>query len=160
MPFECCQCGECCRNLGLVFIVREDRRDGSFLVRNRHTGEETTAIVDPDKRDLFGDTRIFSEFPHACPFFRCQPGTAKACCTVHRTRPEICREYQCWRLLIVDRRGRWAGKIRYSRSLVSEDPFLRRIWTEGIEDLAEPDDRIWEATMVRTLMRAGYSVRK
>lgn len=160
MPFECAQCGDCCKNLGLVFIIKEKSRDYGFLVHNSHTGEDTWVTVDPDKRELFTDTSIFSAVPNACRFFRHMPGSTKAYCTIHLTRPDICREYQCWRLLIVDQRGRWAGKIRHSRSLSSEDPVLIRIWGDCIENSEEPDDRIWEDMMIRTLNRAGYAVRR
>jgi Fe-S-cluster containining protein len=160
MPFECIQCGVCCENLGLVYTISEDLGDYRFLICNTHTGEETTAIVDPDKRDLFRDTGIFSAVPHACPFFRRHPDDSKAYCTIHETRPDICRKYQCWRMLILDHTGRRAGKIPHSRSLRSEDSHLTRIWTECIEAISEQDDRIWEEMMIKILRRSGYSVRK
>ena len=67
---------------------------------NEYTGEETAVTVDPDKVLLFLDRSIFEELPEACPFFRTDQKTGKAYCTVHLTRPEICRDYGCWRLLI------------------------------------------------------------
>jgi hypothetical protein len=79
---------------------------------------------------------------------------------VHRTRPEICRDYGCWRLLILNHRGRGVGRIKYIRTLCSEDPHLTRIWDDCIEPLREPDDRIWEDTMIRILTTAGYAVRR
>jgi uncharacterized protein len=79
---------------------------------------------------------------------------------VHQTRPEICRDYGCWRLLILNHQGRRVGRIRYTRSLCSEDTILTKIWDDCIEHDGEPDDRIWEEKMIRTLTRAGYSVRK
>lgn len=160
MPFECYQCGECCENLGLVYTIREECGNLSFLMYNQYTGEETSVRIDPDKRDLFLDTGVFELLPNTCPFFRYYPGTEKACCTVHQTRPEICRDYRCWRLLILDPRGRRVGRIRSLRTLCSEDELLTRIWEECIEHIGEPDDRIWEDMMIRTLTRAGYSVRK
>jgi len=130
------------------------------LVYNNYTGEETPVRIDPGKRDLFLETGIFNKLPHACPFFRYQPGNGKACCTVYLTRPDICRDYGCWRLLILDYRGRQAGKITNIRSFCSEDPVLTKLWDECIEHSEEPDDRIWEDTMIRTLTQAGYTVRK
>jgi hypothetical protein len=160
MPFECFQCGDCCENLGLVYTIREDYGDFRFLIHNNYTGEDTPVSVDPDKRDLFTDTSIFLKLPYACPFFRCQAGSGKAYCTVHLTRPEICRDYGCWRLLILDHRGRRVGRIKYIRTLCSEDALLTKIWDECIEHNEEPDDRVWEEKMNRTLTRAGYTVRK
>jgi hypothetical protein len=160
LPFECFQCGECCEHLGHVHTIKDDWGDFRFLICNNYTGEETPVSIDPDKRDLFLDTGIFTSHPRACPFFRHQPGSEKACCTVHLTRPEICRDYCCWRLLILDHRGRRVGKIRYIRSLCLEDAFLTKIRDECIESIEDPDDRTWEDMMIRTLTRASYRVLK
>jgi uncharacterized protein len=160
MPFECFQCGECCAHLGLVHTIKEDFGDFLFLIHNNYTGEENPVSIDPDKRELFMDKSIFLQLPHACPFFRRQPGSGKAFCTVHQTRPDICRDYACWRLLILNHRGRIVGKITFIRKLCSEDPHLTKIWDSCIENQSEPDDRIWEDEMIHTLTRAGYTVRK
>jgi Putative zinc- or iron-chelating domain len=160
MPFECFQCGDCCEHLGLVYKIKEDYGGFRFLIHNNYTGEETAVSVDPDKRDLFMDKSIFKRLPNTCPFFRHQPGSEKTCCTVHLTRPEICREYRCWRLLILNHRGRRVGKIQYIRTLCSADPSLIKLWNSCIEDHREPDDRIWEDRMVGILTKAGYTVRK
>jgi uncharacterized protein len=160
MAFECFQCGECCSHLGLVHIVKEDYGNYKFLIYNAYTGEKTPVTVDPDKHAIFDDKRIFEKLPQTCPFFRHQPGSELAYCTVHLTRPEICRDYGCWRLLILNHRGSRAGKIKYIRTLISEDSLLNRIWDDCIADIDEPDDQLWEDQMIRILSRAGYSVRK
>jgi hypothetical protein len=116
--------------------------------------------VDPDKHELFDDKSIFEKLPDTCPFFRHQPGTALAWCTVHLTRPEICQDYGCWRLLILDHRGRRVGRIMNLRTFCSEDALLTKIWESCIEEHKEPDDRKWEETMIRILRNAGYTVRK
>ena len=110
MPFECSQCGECCSHLGLVHTIQEDYGDYHFLVKNLYTGEKTAVAVDPDKVSLFCDTSIFEERPEACPFFRYDQTSAKGYCTVHLTRPEICRDYGCWRMLVLDPHEKRAGQ--------------------------------------------------
>ena len=129
------------------------------MVRNEYTGEETAVTVDPDKVLLFLDRCIFEELPEACPFFRTDQKTEKAYCTVHLTRPEICRDYGCWRLLILNFRGRRAGRIMYQRHLVSEDATLTRLFEECIDPISEPDDAAWDDKVIRILSKAGYSVR-
>jgi Fe-S-cluster containining protein len=160
LSFECFQCGECCANLGLVYTIKEGDSDFRFLIHNNYTGEETPVSIDPDKRDLFLDTNILKKFPRICPFFRYQTESGKACCTIYLTRPDICRDYECWRLLILNHRGRRVGRVRYIRTLLSEDPVLTKLWDECIELNGEPDDRVWEDKMIRTLTRAQYTVRK
>jgi uncharacterized protein len=160
LTFECFQCGKCCENIGWVHTVKEDYGDFRFLIHNEYTGEDFRVSIDPDKRDLFLDKGIFTTLPQACPFFRHFPDRGSACCTVHLTRPEICSDYGCWRLLILDRRGRRVGKIRYVRSLCPEDTILTKIWEDSIEHTREPDDLIREDMTIRTLTLAGYTIRK
>ena len=130
-----------------------------FLVRNQYTGERPPVVVDPDKVELFQDKSIFTERPEACPFFRFDRPSAKGYCTVHLTRPEICRDYGCWRLLILDARGKRAGRIMGQRHLDSRDPGLIRLFRDQIDRLVEPDDRVWDETVILMLNGAGYTVR-
>jgi uncharacterized protein len=160
MAFECFQCGECCAHLGLVHSIKEEYGNYHFLIHNRYTNEETPVTVDADKHAIFDDKSIFAKLPQTCPFFRHQPGSELAYCTVHLTRPEMCRDYGCWRLLILNHRGRRVGKIKYIRTLISDDALLNRIWEDCIEHIHEPDDPRWEDSMIKTLAKAGYSVRK
>jgi hypothetical protein len=159
MPFACSQCGECCSHLGLVHIIEKDHGGFRFRIRNQYTGERTEVAVDADKIALYTDTRIFSDRPEACPFFRYSHAEGKGYCTVHRTRPEICRDYGCWRLLILDIDGRRAGRIMGGRHLASEDQALTRLFEEQINHLAAVDDAAWDELVIRVLGAAGYTVR-
>jgi uncharacterized protein len=158
MPFECSQCGECCSHLGLVHTIRKDFGNFRYLVNNEYTGEKTMVVVDPDKRVLFGDRTIFTERPEACPFFRYDLDGAKGYCTVHLTRPEICRDYGCWRILILGTEGKRAGRIMCQRFLASEDERLTRIFEEQINTIDEADDAAWDERLIRVLVATGFTV--
>lgn len=158
MPFECSQCGECCSHLGLVHSIQQDLGDYRFLVLNQYTGEKTAVAVDPDKIALFNDRSIFDERPEACPFFRYDRAGAKGYCTVHLTRPQICRDYGCWRVLILDAEGKRAGRIMCQKFLASEDERLTRIFEEQVRALDEPDDSAWDKRLISVLVAAGYTV--
>ena len=160
MVFECQQCGECCHHMGQVHTIKEVRGEYEFLVDNTYTGEKTIVIIDQDKHHLFFDKSIFQEQPEACPFLRYRSDDRKAYCTVHLTRPEICRDYGCWRVLILNSRGVRAGRIMYQRAFFSDDADLTRLWMMCIDPLTEPDDAIWDEEVTRILVNAGYSVRK
>ncbi len=160
MAFECVQCGECCTRLGFVHTVIEDWGDYCYLVLNEKTLEQTPVTVVTGMRDLFDDRSIFAPYPDACPFFRRESRTGLSCCTVHPTRPAICREYECWRFLVLNHRGRWVGKVRHGRMLMTDDPLLERIWSEGSAGRSGGDDKGWEDEMIALLARAGYSVRR
>ena len=115
--------------------------------------------MDPDKIGLFLDKSIFTQRPEACPFFRYENSSAKGYCTVHLTRPEICRDYGCWRILILDSEGTRAGRIMGQRHLASENEALTRLFEEQINHLAESDDAAWDDRVIRMLVKAGYTVR-
>jgi hypothetical protein len=160
MPFECSQCGECCSHLGLVHTIAEEYGDYRFLIRNEYTGEKTAVAVDPDKVSLFCDKSIFQERSEACPFFRYDRAAAKGYCTIHLTRPAICRDYGCWRLLILTPDGKRAGRIMCQRHLASEDDALTRLFEDQVNGIVEPDDTVWDERVIRVLVMAGYTVRK
>src|SRR5512136_1553838 len=158
MVFECQQCGECCQHMGQVHSIWETRGDFEFLINNQYTGEKNTVVIDPDKHSLFTDKSIFLDHPEACPFLRYSPGGGKAFCTVHQTRPEICKDYGCWRLLIRGTQGKRAGRVMYQRAFFSDDEELTRLWKRDIEGIDEPDDEIWDKKITRILSSAGYTV--
>ncbi len=160
MVFECQQCGECCHYMGQVHCIQETRGEFEFLINNQYTGEKNTVVVDSDKYLLFADKSIFLDHSEACPFLRYSGRDGKAYCTVHLTRPEICRDYGCWRLLILNSRGKRAGRVMYQRAFFSDDADLTRLWKECIDDLAEPDDGVWDEKITRILINAGYTIRK
>jgi len=117
--------------------------------------------IDPDKTALFLDKDLemstFAVRPEACPFFRFIE--KKGYCSVHATRPGICRDYGCWRILILDSRGRRAGRIMESRHLSSDDPILLAIFAERSHLLEKLPDSDWDDAVIRMLRSAGYVVR-
>ncbi len=146
--------------MGQVHAIKETRGEYEFLVNNQYTGEKTRVFVDQDKHRLFEDKSIFLEHPEACPFLRYRAGGKKAYCTVHTTRPEICRDYGCWRLLILDAQGSRAGRIMFQRTFFSDNENLTLLWKARIDPINEPDDTRWETKMRVILTSAGYTVRE
>jgi hypothetical protein len=146
--------------MGQVHSIRETRGDFEFLVNNQYTGEKNTVLIDPDKHSLFADKSIFLDHHEACPFLRYNTGDRKAYCTVHQTRPEICKDYGCWRLLILGTQGQRAGRVMYQRAFFSDNAELTRLWKRDIGGIDEPDDEIWDKEITRILSSAGYTVRE
>jgi len=143
-----------------VHVIQETRGEFEFLVNNQYTGEKNVVRIDPDKYDLFTDTRIFGDHPEACPFLRYHPKDRLGYCCVHLTRPEICRDYGCWRLLILNSCGKRAGRVMYRRAFFSDEDDLSRLWKECIDDLTESDDSVWDSVVIGIVTRAGYTVRR
>jgi len=154
------QCGECCGHLGLMFRIIEGYNNYSFLICNEYTGEKHKVEVTPALHHLYDDKQIFCELPEACPFFRRSDLDNLWYCTVHLTRPDVCREYGCWRFLILDSQGNRAGRVMGSRHLHAEDPLLRSVWDNSVGILIEPDDSAWDRKMCEIVRSAGFQVRE
>jgi hypothetical protein len=145
--------------MGLVLSVSEQGGGGKYVLSNRYTGEKTIVEVDADKVDLFEDRSTTDQFPEACPFLRFLSMDGKAYCTVHLTRPDMCRDFGCWRLLILKPDGTRAGRVMCRSHFCPDDAGLARLWEERIRDLDDPGGEEWDRAVTTILTGAGYQVR-
>nr|WP_319376773.1 YkgJ family cysteine cluster protein [uncultured Methanoregula sp.] len=158
MTFTCQQCGECCSTMGEIIEVIEEISPLRFRIGYTTTGEERIVVVDPDKKDLFSHKSSMQERSLACPFL-CMAAPGRVICTVHASRPDLCRQYSCFRLLVLDARGNRIGKvIESTRILRTMDHPLREIWDREIAGLQVADEHAWEKTAERLLTLRGYTV--
>lgn len=142
-----------------VYRVIEERGDYTFVVHNHYTGDAEEVRVDPDKTALFENRSSIEGLPGACFFLRFDDETGKAWCTVHLTRPALCREY-CCRMLVFDSEGGLAGRVTYQTALISETKDLGRLWEEVQPALDHLRGAEWDGAFIRILTEAGYRVRR
>lgn len=159
LAFECMQCGECCGHLGLMWVIEKEISDYTFLIRNEYTGERYTVEVTGCLRSLFDDKGVFTDLLEACPFFRKGRDNDLWYCTVHLTRPDVCRDYGCWRFLFLDPQGNRAGRVMGTRHLHADNPDLQAVWDEKVRTLTEIDDALWDHKMCEIVRAAGFTVR-
>lgn len=143
----------------LVHSIVEELGDHTFVLFNHYCFERREVRVDPDKIAIFEDRSSIEKMPEACPFLRFDPA-GKAWCTVHQTRPYICRSYCCWRLLILDASGKRAGRVLYQRTFLPDTDALARLWEEVKPTLEGLSNEEWDETLTRTLAASGYRVRR
>ncbi len=156
MAFLCQMCGECCSTMGEIISILEQTGSTTFRIGYSATLEERVVTLDPDKQDLFFTARPKTSL--ACPFLR-EQGPGRLICTVHQSRPELCRQYSCFRILILDAEGCRVGRVMdKSRHFTTTDPRLHAIWQTKcrLEDI--PDEEEWEREVEEILSRAGYRV--
>ena len=157
MTFVCQRCGDCCSTMGEIISIQEQIRPFEFRIGYTN-GEERLVCVDLDKRELFCHQQQVEKKSLACPFLR-QRESHERICTVHASRPELCRMYLCSRILILDPEGKRAGRVLHgTRSFITEDEALLDFWSRSIRDVAVPDDEQWEKTIEDVFTRAGYRV--
>lgn len=144
--------------MGEIIELREVMDNGSFRIGFSVTNEERTVFLDPEKRDLFYRETIHIVRPMACPFLRQTPDK-KFVCSVHTTRPELCCQYSCYRILISDSRGKRLGKVTdASRYFTTTDADLRMLWNKEIAGIAITNEDDWELHVETILTHAGYRV--
>jgi len=158
--FECNLCGKCCMHAGGALIEVEKRLTSrDFLCRQKVVGGTFRARIEEEFLDAFRDTTEADRHPSWCPFLRPLPGErGKYVCTIHNTRPLICRSYICCTMRIFDSSGQEAGKVKGRRSLETTDADLARFWAEGVAPLGIDDDIVWKSEVAAILGRAGYRV--
>jgi len=143
-----------------VHATIEECGNYTFIVHNAYTGDVKEVRVDPDKIALFEDASSIDGLPDACPFLRFDGKTGKAWCTVHLTRPYLCREYCCWRLLILDARGKRAGRVMYQTTFIPDSDELGRLWERMQPTLNGLSGTEWDDAVISMLTAAGYRIRR
>jgi hypothetical protein len=157
MTFVCQRCGDCCCTMGEIISIQEQIRPFEFRI-GYSNGEERLVSVDLDKRELFCHQQPDDKKSLACPFLR-EREPHERICTVHASRPELCRMYLCSRILILTKDGTKAGRVlNGTRSFTTEDGALLDLWRRSIRDVTVPDDEQWEKTIEDVFARAGYRV--
>jgi len=144
--------------MGEIISIQEQIDRYEYRIRFTD-GEERIVSVDPDKRDLFSDQQEDTDKkPTACPFLRLR-GPHERICTVHASRPELCRMYLCSRILVLRDDGSKAGRVPHgTRFFTTEDRALLDLWCRTIRDVTIPDDELWEKKVEDIFTRAGYRV--
>ncbi len=158
MVFTCRQCGECCSSMGEIIEILDVLNPSSFRIGFSVTGEERIVSIDPGKRKLFHLQDDKTLMPMACPFLL-DAGNKKFVCSVHASQPELCRQYSCYRILVLDSQEKKIGRvIDASRYLSTADGNLRTIWNREIAVITIADENCWEEHVDQMLTRAGYHV--
>jgi Fe-S-cluster containining protein len=147
MVFRCRMCGTCCMYLGDYLAIEGQPGPFTFACEAVSTGTPFTAVIDPDKRELFLDESWISRHPHACRFLR--PRGEQVLCTIHETSPAQCRYYRCVVMRVYDRDGALLGKVTGTLALHSEDRALGEVWAKALgavpEGCADTEERLRKA---------------
>jgi uncharacterized protein len=144
--------------MGEVIEIREQTGPAAFRIVFTVTGEERMVAIDPDRQVLWSSQDLRMTRPMACPFLR-EDETGAVICTVHNSRPDLCRQYSCFRILVLDSEGKPIGKVMDgTRYFVSPDPVLKQTWDRVHAQVEIADEACWEETVGTLLAAAGYRV--
>ncbi len=145
VKFECDFCGRCCASFGEFITVERQITDKDYFCRYGITHELFPVHVLPDYADKFADA--FEEIQDAikdapkkgCIFTQKNPAGPGYICMIYPTRPTICREFLCYRMLIkYHQTGEVRGKLIGINELRTQDEILAAIRKEKIACLPHP----------------------
>ena len=143
--FNCTRCGKCCRSFGEFIRIERKLTDRDYYCRYGITNELFLVHVQPEfAREISDELSTRGETKKApaqkgCIFLRKDPAGEGFACAIYPTRPSICREFRCYRMLIHHiPTGELRGKVIGINDLRTEDVILAAIWEEKVSQLPHP----------------------
>ena len=156
VTFDCNWCGKCCVNFGAFIKIERQLTSRDYYCRNGIKNEIFLAHIEGDYADSHPPGSQDGEPAKGCPFMRKNPDGNGFACAIYATRPQICREFRCYRMLIYTRDGQECGRIIGRSDLKTADETLVQIWKKQIASLPHSDDARWEKSVIESLAAHGY----
>jgi len=139
--FVCNDCGKCCASLGAYIRIERQLTGGDYYCRNGITGEVFPVHAQPAFADEIDEEFTSGQwespgFRTGCIFMRKNPEGPGTVCAIYATRPQVCREFRCYHMLIYNAGGTIAGRMVGHHDILTDDPDLARIWSDEVKPLA------------------------
>jgi hypothetical protein len=156
VAFSCNSCGKCCESFGAFIKIERQLTSRDYYCRYGIKNELFLAHIEGDYADSPPPTSTDGEPVKGCPFLRKNNSGIGTACAIYATRPLICREFRCYRMLIYNRDGHQCGRIIGRSDLKTTDELLEKLWNEQITSLPHTDDARWEKAVIAALAAHGY----
>jgi hypothetical protein len=189
--FDCNWCGKCCDSFGEFIAIERQLTGRDYYCRYAITNELFPVHVQPEFADEIEeeftepDPKAAGPARKGCIFSRKNPDGPGFACAIYETRPTICREFKCYRMLIQHPpTGELRGRVIGINEIRTHDAILAAIWNEKISHLPHPihaahpdttkthghdahvlahindiqhaDDKEWVDNVVKVLAANGY----
>jgi Fe-S-cluster containining protein len=143
--FDCNWCGKCCASFGEFIKIERQLTSRDYYCKYGITNEIFPVHVQPEFADAIeeefteSDPREIDPARKGCIFMRKNPEGKGFACAIYPTRPNICREFKCYRMLIHHpQSGEMRGRVIGINELRTQDEILATIWSEKIAHLPHP----------------------
>ncbi len=165
--FECNGCGKCCRSFGEFIRIERQLTERDYYCRYGITNDLFLVHVQPEYADDIADTfedrkPAPANMDKKCVFLLKNPGGNGFVCAVYPTRPPVCREFRCYRMLIHNSGGEIVGKVIGQNEIRTQDNALAALWKEQVSPIPHTDkshapDLSWVKKVLDILDRHGYT---
>jgi len=154
--FRCSRCGKCCASYGEFIRIERQLTNRDYYCRYGIKNEVFLAHVEGDytvdrHKDLNGEKPA-----KGCPFLKKNLSGDGFACAIYTTRPQVCKEFRCYRMLVRDSEGRECGRLMGRNDFRTTDETLARIWKEEIVPRAGSKDVLSEKYVFGILAAHGY----
>jgi uncharacterized protein len=143
--FYCDWCGKCCASFGEFIKIERQLTDRDYYCRYGITDEIFPVQVQPEFAEEIEEAFTEANAKESgtahkgCIFMRKNPAGKGFACAIYPTRPTICREFRCYRMLIHHpSSGEIRGKVIGINELRTQDQDLVAIWNEKIALIPHP----------------------
>jgi len=160
--FICDRCGKCCVSLGRHITIERQLSDRDYYCRCAIDNTVFPASVDPEFREDVAGEYETGEPCHdnpdlkPCIFSRKSQDGKGTTCAIYATRPKVCREFRCYRMLIRNREGAICGRVIGKNTLRTEDPVLQGLWDARVTALPSGNPAAWTRSVSAILGEYGY----
>ena len=144
MKFICDSCGKCCRSFGEFIEIERKLTARDYYCRFGITNDLFLAHVIPEYADEISDD--FEKESGCgndnnqkqCVFLKKNRQGEGFACAIYPSRPAICREFTCYRMLVYNKDGHVCGKVIGRNELKTADEVLATIWKDEVAHLPPP----------------------
>jgi Fe-S-cluster containining protein len=157
VAFVCTWCGKCCASFGAFIKIERQLTSRDYYCRYGIKNELFLAHIEGEYADSQSPLPEEGDLVKGCPFMRKNRKGNGIACAIYATRPRICREFRCYRMVIYGPDIHECARIMGRYELKTSDQRLAEIWKDHITPLVHTDDAWWEKTVIGIL--AGYSYR-
>lgn len=160
--FECDRCGKCCASIGPHITIERQLNDRDYYCRSTIDNVIFLAHVDPAYREEIADEFIDEDAVHpvnekkSCRFLRKNRQGDRTTCAIYPTRPKVCRDFRCYRMLIRTREGTICGRVIGKNTLRTEDAALEHLWNGQVSAIPYGDPVAWIKNVAGILAEHGY----
>jgi hypothetical protein len=165
--FTCDSCGKCCSSFGSFIMIERQMNDRDYYCRYSLTRDLFPVHVDEEYTDEVSERYSApagtggSAGKRPCPFLCRKKDGVGLTCTIYATRPPVCREFRCYRMLVYDSSGHLSGKVIGAGEISTVDETLARLWKEKISSLphahpAGANDPVWVKAVTGILAAHRY----
>lgn len=156
VEFVCSWCGKCCACYGDFIRIERQLTSRDYYCRYGIKNEMFLAHVEGDYIGEYPPAPKGGQPQKGCPFMRKTLSGNKFACAIYNTRPQVCREFRCYRMLIFDGEGHERGRIMGRNQLKTADTALERIWNEEIAPIPYREGTRWVKMVIDGLAAHGY----